>query len=163
MRPDERRKQVEPIIDSTQDRFSASITVTCADNTGIAEMSFPSSPAARHAVPPSPATRQLTLEHHEYCPPNLSPFDTFANTPCTSLTQPDAAVVLETALLWVRPGHSNAVVRAGALAMQNGCARLLALDHGHLENLFSDANRWWSTDTPQFAKINEQCHVFVLV
>ena len=119
--------------DSTQDRFSAS--VTCADNTGLAYMSFPSSPVARHAVAPSPATR------HDYYPPNLSPFDTFANTPCTSLTRPDAAVVLETALLWVRPGHSNAVVRAGALAMQNGCARLLALDHGYLENLFSDANR----------------------
>lgn len=65
----------------------------------------------------------------------------FASTPCTSLTQADAAVVLETALLWIRPDHSLAVVHGGALAMQNACARLLAIDHGYLENLFSDANR----------------------
>ena len=85
--------------------------------------------------------RQSTLQQQDYYPPNLNPLSAFASTPCTSLTQADAVVVLETALLWVRPERSHAVVHAGALAMQNGCARLLAIDHGYLENIFSDANR----------------------
>jgi len=106
-------------------------------------MSNPSSPLHRQAaaVPPSPSLRQSTLQQQDYYPPNLNPLSAFASTPCTSLTQADAVAVLETALLWVRPERSHAVVHAGALSMQNGCARLLAIDHGYLENLFSDANR----------------------
>ena len=107
-------------------------------------MSVPSSPLDRKAaIPHSPVvpSRPTTLQLQDYYPPNLSPLAAFASTPCTSLTPADAAVVLETALLWVRPDHSHAVVHAGALAMQNACARLLATDHGYLENLFSDANR----------------------
>jgi hypothetical protein len=119
-------------------------------------MSVPSSPLDRKVAIPSPLvpSRPSTLELHDYYPPNLSPLAAFASTPCTSLTQADAAVVLETALLWVRPDHSNAVVHAGALAMQNGCARLLAIDHGYLENLFSDANRSSRIHCPPIVIIN---------
>ena len=114
-------------------------------------MSVPSSPLDRKAaIPHSPVvpSRPTTLQLQDYYPPNLSPLAAFASTPCTSLTPADAAVVLETALLWVRPDHSHAVVHAGALAMQNACARLLATDHGYLENLFSDANRLANTRDP---------------
>jgi hypothetical protein len=115
-------------------------TLCCVRESAV--MSQPSSPLHRHAPHlSSPVPRHSALQNPDPYPPNRSPLAAFANTPCTSLTQADAAVVLETALLWVRPDHSLAVVHAGALAMQSACARLLAIDHGYLENLFSDANR----------------------
>jgi hypothetical protein len=100
------------------------------------------SPSDRQAFSPhSSLLRQSTPQQQEDYSLNLSPFAALASTPCTSLTQTDAAVVLETALLWARPDNSHAVVLAGALAMQNSCARLLATDHSYLEKLFSDVNR----------------------
>jgi len=127
--------------DSRKDTPDVCNINNCASGFEVAVMSQPSSPLHRQAAAPSPGQRQLALQNQHYYPPNLRPLAAFSSTPCTSLTQEDAAVVLETALLWVSPGRSHAVVHAGAVAMQNACARLLAIDHGHMENLFSDANR----------------------